>query len=261
MATNITFGTFSLQDSTYTTSDVEYRTIPAREIVLEDIARKPGKKLISQEFAERRIRLAGWILGTSASNLITVIDNLHTNVTQKVSGTLTIDTNREIEAIVASVTIPEPHYTQTAVPFQLELVAAEPFWKGPQQTVSVTTASGTSQQTISTTISGSVFAEPQITYNAPSGSGYTTTSGVIVEYGPTGEKITWSGTNASNPTLAYGDFARFDYENQLILEGSSEVNPFGVFSRWKPGSTNITITYSGIAQGGSVSMVYRPRYL
>lgn len=258
---NPTFGTFSLQDDNYITTDVEYRTIPARDIVLQDIARKPGKKVISQEFAERHIRIAGWILGDSSSDLIDKIDSLHNNVTRKTAGNLTIDTDRNIETFVASVSITDPHYTQTAVPFQVEFVAAEPFFRGTQQTATITVPSGTGEPhtlTTTITISGSVFAEPSIVYNAPGGSGVTTTSGIIIEYGPTSETVTWSGGNAS---LAYGNFAKFDYANQVLLEGSSVVDPFGVFSRWEPGSTNFTVTFSGQAQGGTIDFIYRPRYL
>lgn len=255
------FGSFSLQDANYVTSEVEYRSIPSRAIVLENIARKPGKKLVADEFIERRIKLAGWILGSDSNNLITLIDNLHSNITRKTSGTLTIDANREIEAIVASVTIPEPHYTQSAVPFELEFLAAEPFWKGPQQTVSLTVVSGTGEphtQAFTITISGSVFTEPSITYNAPAGAGTTTTSGVIIKYEPTAETVTWSGGNNG---VAYGSFVKFDYQNQLVLEDSAKIEAAGVFSRWEPGATNVTITYSGQAQGGSLDFVYRPRYL
>ena len=262
--TDITFGSFSLQDSVYLTSDVSYRTIPARDIVLENIVRKPGKKVISQEFIERRIKLAGWILGSDSSDLITRIDNLHSNVTRKNSGTLSIDTNKEIEAIAASVVIPEPHYTQSMVPFEIEFLAVEPFWKGPQLTVSLTVTSGSSEphtQTVTVTISGTVFAEPSITYNAPAGIGNTTTSGIRIEYEPTDEIITWSGTVAATPTLAYGNLIKFDYQNQQILEGVAAVEPSGVFARWEPGETNFTVTYSGRAQGGSLDFVYRPRYL
>lgn len=250
-----------MQDGSYIVDSVEYRSIPARDIVLENIARKPGKKLIAEEFIERRIKLAGWILGSDSSNLITLIDNLHSNVTRKTSGTLTIDANREIEAIVASVTIPEPHYTQSAVPFELEFLAAEPFWKGPQQTVSLTVTSGNTSNTTKTftiTISGSVFTEPSITYNAPAGTGTTTTSGIIIEYEPTAETVTWSGGNNG---VAYGSFVKFDYVNQLVLEDSTKIEAAGVFSRWEPGSTNVTTTFSGGVQGGTLDFVYRPRYL
>ena len=258
---NPSFGTFNLQTDNYIVSNIEYRTIPTRDIVLENIARKPGKKIISEEFIERRIKMAGWILGSDSTDLITRIDNLHNNVTRKTSGTLSIDANREIEAIVASVSIGDPHYSQTMVPMELEFIASEPFFKGPQQTVSLTVTSGNTSNTTKTftiTISGSVLAEPSITYNAPAGTGTTTTSGVIIEYSPTAETVTWSGGNNG---VAYGSFVKFDYVNQLVLEDSTKIEAAGVFSRWEPGSTNVTATFSGGVQGGTLDFVYRPRYL
>lgn len=259
---DITFDTFSLSDSNFITSDLEYRTIPTRDIVLESMSRKSGKKILSEEFAERHIKLAGWIIGSDASDLITQIDNLHSNITRKRAGTLTIDNNRDIEAIVASVTITDPQYSQSAVPFQIEFIAAEPFWRGPEQVVSLTVTSGTSEpQTLSATItiSGSIYAEPSISYNAPSGTGSTTTSGIQILYQPTGEFTTWSGN--SNATLAYGNFVKFDYANQFIYEGATKIAPRGTFPRWEPGETNFTVTFSGSQQGGSLDFVYRPRYL
>jgi len=164
---------------------------------------------------------------------------------------------------VASVSVEEPHYTQSMVPFEIEFIAAEPFWKGAQQTVSLTVTSGSATQpitkTVTLTISGSVYAEPSIVYTAPGSTGSTTTSGIQVVYNPTGEKVTWSGT--SNATLAYGNFVKFDYANQLILEGSTEIEATGVYSRWEPGETTFVTTFSGSQQGGTLNFIYRPRYL
>src|SRR3990167_4097027 len=109
---SVSFDGFSLETSNYIVSDITYRTIPVRDIVMESISRKPGKKMLSTEFAERRIRMAGYILGSDSADLISKIDSLHNNVTRKNSGLLSIDTNREIYATVASVAITDPHYTQ-----------------------------------------------------------------------------------------------------------------------------------------------------
>lgn len=255
------FDSFSLQDSNYITAEVEYRTIPIRNIQMEWIARKPGKKYLSTEFGERHIRMKGWIIGSDSSNLVTLIDNLHTNITRKKIGTLAIDSNRDIQAVVASVTVAEPHYSQSMVPMELEFIAAEAFWRGTQQTISLTVTSGTGEphtMSVTTTVSGSVFAEPSITYTAPGSTGNTTLSGIMVNYQATGETVTWSG-GAS--TLAYGSQVKFDYENQIILQNTTEIVATGVFSRWEPGSTNFVVTFSGQAQGGTLDFVYRPRYL
>jgi len=257
---NPIFNTFSLQDANYVTTNVEYRTIPRREVSLESIATKPGKKVVSTEFAERRIRLTGWILGSDSSDLITKIDELHLNVTRKEIGTLEIDSDRSIETIVSSVTVTDPHYSQSIVPIEMEFIAAEPFFQAPQHTTNFTVASGTSSGSHTMTISGTVFAEPEIHFNASGSTGQTTLSGLKIDYSPTSEYIMWSGTGATT-TLAYGSELEFNYANQLILEDTASIDQKGVFSRWEPGETNFTVTYSGTTQGGTLQVVYRPRYL
>ncbi len=258
MPIDIKFDAFDLQDSNYITEKINYRTIPSRPLVSEPIARKPGRKLVSTDFGVREITLAGWIIADSSSDLIDKMDDLNKNVTRKREGTLEIDTNRQIEAIVSAVTISDPHYTQSVVPFQIEFTCVDPFFRGTQLTASTTVASGVGSAVITTTISGSVFAEPSIVYNAPSGAGDTLTTDIQVEYGPTAETVTWSG---GGNALAYSDFVKFDYENQLILEGATDIEPSGVFSRWEPQSTTFTLTFTGNAQGGTIDLIYRPRYL
>jgi len=223
---------------------------------MESITRKPGKKLISQEFAERKITLAGWIIASDSSDLIAKIDDLHNNLTRKGEGIFAIDADRNIDAMVSIVSIGDPHYSQNIVPMEIEFIASEPFFKGNQQTVTWTITSGTASQEYSLTVSGTVFAEPLIIYNSPGSTGTSTTSGIEIEYEPTGQTVTWSGWG-----LAYSSFTRFDYQHHKVLEGSTEVEADGVFVRWEPGETDFTVTYSGTAPGGTLDFVYRPRYL
>lgn len=237
---NPTFDSFSLNDSHYITSEIEYRTIPNRELAMESISRKPGRKLISQEFAERHIRLSGWILGDDASDLLDKINDLHENVTRKDSGTLSVDTDKEIAATVASVAVMDPHYTQSMIPMDIEFIAVDPFFQGTQQTVTLDVPVGPKYQNITLTVSGSVFAEPTVTYTAPAGTGSTPTENIIVEYLSTAETVTWSG---GGTPLQYAEAVQFDYANQLILLDGGSEDISGVFSRWEPGSRNIKITY------------------
>ena len=255
-----TFDSFSLQDSNYITEQINYRTIPNRSLDTKKIARKPGVKLLAEDFAERTIKLRGYILGSNISDLKSKIDDLHSNITRKEDGTLQLEEGRTCTATLASIVIADPHYAQDFVPFDLEFLLADPFFYGDQQTVSWTVTSGTSSTSKTITISGTVFAEPSIKYFSPDASGQTTISGVQIEYTTTGESVTWSGTGATT-TLAYSDDLAFDYANQLILEAITESDIEGVFSRWEPGSTNFTCTFSGTAPGGSLNFSYQPRYL
>lgn len=259
-ATYPKFDGFSLQDDNYIIEEIGYRNSPSRSTDFDKIARRPGVKLLSSDFAERKVTMSGYIKGTSVSDLRDKIDTLHTYITRKEAGALNIESDRTGTAIVSNVTVTDPHYAQDMVPFSIEFLMPDPFFYGAQQTVNYTIASGTSSTTLSVSISGSVFAEPLLVYSAPTGTGFTTTSGIFISYNPTGETLTWSGTSGVTK-LAYGNTVSFDYSNYRILLGTSEVDLEGVFSRWEPVSTNFTVTFSGTAMGGSMQLSYQPRYL
>jgi hypothetical protein len=251
------FDSFELQTSNYIVSNIEYRTIPTREIALESISRRSGKKMLSTDFGERKIKMSGFVLGTSASNLQTNIDTFHLNVTRKTSGTLAFDATRSITATISTVAISDPQYSQTMVPFEIEFIAASPFYEGVQQTANTTVATGTGIKTITTTISGSVYAEPSITFTATAGSGDTTTKSIGILYSPTAEQTTWSGS----VVLPKGSAIQFDNANYRILNNTTEVAPIGSFPRWEPGSTTFYIYFYGGTQGGTVALTYYPRFL
>lgn len=254
-----TFDGFSLQDDNYITEEIIYRTIPARSVEMEQITRRPGTKILGSEFGARKVLLKGHIIADSATDLQSKIDAIHSNITRKEEGVLTIESGRTGTALVSSVGIMDPHYAQDYVPFEIEMVMPDPFFYGSQQTVSVTVTSGVSSVSFNTVISGSAYAEPTIVYTAPGTSGYTTTSGISIEYTPTAEILTWSGTSTN--TLAYNSSVTFNYADYSILEGLNEVDIEGVFARWEPITTSFIVTFSGTAQGGSIDFSYQPRYL
>src|SRR3990172_8807383 len=99
-----TFNSFSLQDGTYITTDIEYRTFPNRNLNLKQIARRPGVKLLGVEYAEKRIHLTGHVIGASASDLQSKVDSLHKTLATK-EGELIVDTNRTYHATVSSLTV------------------------------------------------------------------------------------------------------------------------------------------------------------
>jgi len=255
-----TFDGFSLQDDNYIIEEIVYRNSPSRSLDSQKIARRPGSKLVATDFAEKTISIKGSIVASSADELQTLIDNLHTNITRKESCLMFITVDRLAEVTVQSVGVGDPHYAMDYVPFEIELLMNNPFFYGMQQIVTYNIADGTSSMTDTITISGSVFAEPSITYNAPAGTGYTTTSGIIITYNNTGEVITWSGTGG-HTSLAQSSLVQFDFDDHRIVEGITETAIEGVFARWEPGLQTFQVTFSGTAQGGTLNFVYQPRYL
>lgn len=261
MATNYPkFDGFSLQDDNYIMSEINYRIIPKRRIETDKILRRPGVKILSSDFTERIVTMKGVIVADSVDELRTKIDDFHTNITRKENGLLYIESDRSASAIIDNVTIADPYYNQSYVPIEIQFLMADPFFYGAQQVTTWTVTSGVSSTSYTITVSGSVFAEPSITYYAPGSTGYTTTSGILLDYLSSAEQITWSGGTGSN-TLNYGGTVTFDYIEHLVTENTTNVHPTGVFSRWEPGVTNFNITFSGCAQGGTLQFAYQPRYL
>jgi len=256
-----TFDGFSLQSDNYILSEIVYRSTPTRATDTQRVARRPGVKLLAHDFGERTVRMSGHIIGSSASDLQTKIDNLHTNVTRKDEGALIIEADRSATATVTSVGVTDPHYAQDMVPFEIEFLLADPFFYGGLQTVNWSMDTSTTvSKTI--TISGSVFAVPTIIYDSPnSGASPTAVKSISIAYAPTAETVTWSGSTGDG-FLAKDASVTFDYNHHLITTGSVEVTTSGVFSRWEPGSTNFTIIFNGTpTTGGTLSFSYQPRYL
>jgi len=163
-----TFGGFSLQDDNYITTEIEYRTWPTRNTKTDKIAYRPGAKLLDTEFGEKRIILRGFIKGSSESDLQSKMDDFHQNVSEK-SQSLIIESGRTFTATASMVSISDPHYAVDIVPFELEFICADPFAYGSSRTVTMTVTSGVGSEDYTVTVSGSVFAEPSITYATVSG--------------------------------------------------------------------------------------------
>jgi len=255
-----TFSAFSLQDNNYITTGIENRTWPSRELKTSKIARKPGSKFVAEEFNERRVRLTGYVIGSSSSDLKDKIDTLYATL-QKKSQILQIESGRYYTASVASTVVGDPLYSQDYVPFELEFLCADPFAYGTPLTAQMTVTSGTIIQTFTTVISGSYYAEPSLVYTTPSATGNTTTSGVRILHSQTGEWADWDGTGTSDIYLDYSSSITFDYKNYKILQGTNQVNHTGTFAAWDPGNNEFTVTFNGNTVGGVLEISYTPRYL
>lgn len=253
------FASMSLQDSNYITTEIEYRTWPVRPSIVMKVARRPGSKFISEEFGERRIRLRGYIKGSSASDLQSKVDTLNAYL-QKTAETLQMEAGRTYTATAVSIAVGDPHYSQDFVPFDLEFLCADPFAYASEICASMTVVSGTASQSFTVTISGSYFAEPTIVYTTPSGSGDTTTSGVRITHDTSGE---WADLAcvAADQYIDYSSSVTFDYSAYKILQGTTQRNHTGVFSRWEPGTNNFTAVFGGLPLGGTLQLCYSPRYL
>lgn len=255
-----TFNGFSLQDNNYIVSDIEYRTWPKRDLSIMKIARRAGSKLTNTDFAERKISMRGHIIGSSVSDLQAKIDALYLEL-QKESKTLEIESNRFYTATTSSVTVSDPYYSQSMVPFEVEFTCVDPFAYGPTQSASMIVTSGSMTQTYSITISGTYAAEPTFIYSTPlTGVNNTTTSGIKATHISSGQYILWSGTGSST-YIPYSSNLTLDYSNYKLLLDDNQLNYSGVFTEMQPGVNQLQIQYMGNTVGGTLSVSYAPRYL
>lgn len=248
-----TFSGFSLQDSTYLTKNIQFRSMAPRNIETAIIARRLGARFVNQQVGYKVITLSGIILGTTAAGLQTAVDNLHKALNEK-EGSLEIDSGRVYTATRKTVNIPELNYTQTTALFEIEFICATPYSRGPATTAGFTVTSGTNTQTVTTTISGSVENRPTLTLTMPPGTGDSLITDIEIQNTYTGNTITISGT------YGYSNAVVFDYDNFNITNDGTTQDYIGQFDSFNPGSNSLTITVSGQNDGVTGLLSYRPRY-
>jgi hypothetical protein len=75
-----TFNTFSFNDSNFITERVVFKGYAGREVIRAHIARREGIKVLNTEFGEKEISLEGVVIGSSASNLQLLLDNMKKSI-------------------------------------------------------------------------------------------------------------------------------------------------------------------------------------
>lgn len=255
-----TFNGFSLQDSNFIAERITFKGYASREVIRGKVNRREGVKLLASEFGEKEIRIEGVIIGASASDLQTKLDDLKKYLTVE-EGDLVIETGRTFLATVESLVIPDEHYNQSKAPFEVTFVCSNPFAEGIQQTVIMPVQSGLFTFSGFVNISGSMFARPTIVYTPPSATGPTGIVKMVLTHTPTGQAVTISGFG-SGSSLGYQNPVTISLDDFTSLEGTGDINNSGAFARFAPGSNNYIITVSGKRfPGGSVALTYAPRYL
>lgn len=248
-----TFNGFSLQDSTYITKVVNYRSRATRNLESEIISRRIGKKIVNEQILEKVITIQGIINTASPTALQTAVDNLLQNLS-KVESTLVIDTGRMITATATRINIPDRTYSQTMVPFEVEFVAVKPYAEAELEQAHFIVTSGTNSLQINTTISGTVANRPSFSFVLPSGVGTSPVVEIDVQYVGTGNIITASGTFTAEKTLV------FNYDNFIVTNDGNNYDYVGQFDDIEPGSASFIVTVSGKNDGIRGTLEYNSRY-
>lgn len=257
-----TFNGFSLQDGNFITERIVFKGYASRGVIRAKVNRREGVKLLATEFGEKEVTIAGVIVGSSASNLQTLLDNMKKSLTEE-DGELVIEAGRTFHATVESLAVPDEHYNQSKAPFEASFVLSNPFAEGEQLTVVQNVASGSFTVSGLINISGSLFVRPTIIYTPPSVVGDTYIRRIDMYHVLTGQSIVISGFGSGQlQGLNYQNAVTVNLDNFTVLEGTDEMNTGGSFPKFEPGNNDYTLTASGRAfPGGTVSVIYKPRYL
>jgi predicted phage tail component-like protein len=259
---NPTFNGFSLQDSNFITERIYFKPYAKRAITRAKINRREGVKVLGTEFGEKPITVEGVIIGSSPSNLQTLIDNMKSALTAE-EGALIIEADRTFTATVEQLDVPDEHYNQSKAPFRVEFVCTNPFAEGSLLTATANVPSGVFTFSGLVNISGTLFSRPTITYTPPSNTGSTLIRRIDLSHTPTGQVVTISGLGSGAAGgLGYQNAVTINLDSFTTLDGSSAINNSGAFPRFEPGNNAYVLTASGRAfPGGTVTVSYKPRYL
>jgi hypothetical protein len=248
-------GILNINDKTkYLVEDVQYRSMPQRELTTGKIAIRPGEKLTSSEFSTKEITIKGYIFGNDPNDLRNNIDEF-----QKLAGlqtvALTID-ERTYTTTLTRMNLPQQYYNNTMQPYEATFKALQPFSFSSLLLVSGIAPSGIATISGTLVVSGTVFAEPSILVR-PIGnsSGNTGISSIKVKYLSTNQELVVSGGN-----YQYQRDVIFDFSNYIITSSGNNTDFAGFFARWEPGARQFTITISGGKPGFIYQLFYNPRY-
>ena len=239
----------------YLVEELEYKTMPARNLVYEPISTRPGDKMIAYEWGQKEIYFKGRIFGSTPAELQTNVDTLQKNFAVPFVS-ISIDEGRAYTGTLSEMSIPTQFYTLSMAEYEARFVCVDPFAYGTTLTVSGTVVSGTTTYSGQVTISGTQFAEPILTIIPGGGSsGDSGIKQMQIYHSPTGEIVTVSGTYNYLTNMVV------DYSNFYVTKDGLQVDYQGIFSRFEPGVVPFTITVvSGIKQTYNWKLSYQPRY-
>ena len=249
------YGNLDLQTEFIITSAVTYRQMGNRILNTTPISRRPGDKFLSEDFGSKTIVMEGYVVSTSTSGLIGLVDSMHKELA-KPEQSLIIDDGRQYVATCSKAEFPELSFNRSVTPFSLEFLSTAPFAYGDNLNATFVMPSGTLTQTITTTISGSAFAEPQLTLTTASGVGNAGFTKIVISHDTTGTNVTLSGI-WSKGLLS----TTYNYDNATVTYSGLLKDYTGTFDRWQAGDNSLTITFTGKNDFGVQGLLeYIPRY-
>ena len=252
----ITFNNYGLQNSSILTRFVKL-SAPILDLQKRAYPRAQGAYAEAAYWRETHIVLRGTIKGSSRTDMETRMDTLRKNLAV-FGGVLKIPwagSSRyyECHAIGLDRMFQErDHYHMTMCPFEIELVALQPFGRSGGRTVTdVPTPVTVSPTTMEFVNAGTAEAD-SLGYITVVTAG--TLSQVMWENTSNGDKITIASA------FSNGDQIVIDGENRRVTKNGTEIDYTGVLPKIIAGSNVFKITLTGSGFSLSVTELHYSRY-
>jgi phage-related protein len=257
MARAITLDGLDLQAGYFRIVETDAFNAPPKAVTVLDLARKDGAKAVFEKFGSRKMYLTGYIQADTEDNADGALDQLKSYVNRR-GLDLKIayrGENRVWRVNVESLQTARKNTDVSRMPFNLQLVAPNPFAKDETETTLVDEAGITTSTNISVVGGGSYFASPLtvITINSVN---------------PDDDYVTISIGNAIENTymsvtqiFQAGDVLTIDSFNEIIYLNNAIIEGDGLFPVWSPEGGTFEYTFDATSLDVDILSTYYRRWL
>lgn len=252
----ITFNFYGLQNSNIVTRFVKI-SAPSLDLQKRAYPRAQGMYAETAYWRETRIVLRGTVKGTTRADMETRMDEMRKNLAV-FGGVLKIPwagTSRYYECYAIGldkIFQERDHFHMTMCPFEVELVALQPFGR-------------TSGHTVADVPNPIVVSPTTIEFvNVGTAESDSVAYLTIVTAGSLSQIVWENTTNGDKVTVASsfvnGDQIIIDGENRRVTKNSVEIDYTGVLPKLVTGSNIFKITLTGAGFSLSVTEIHYPRF-
>ncbi len=250
---DIVFADYSLQNTGFITSSIDYEELKNIELNTFKYSRIDGGGVLSKYYRGRRITIKGTIKAETAEAFHTLIDEVKKNI-RFTEGNLDIrpigsTEIRRIKATLTDLDLPRQHFNITFCEITLVFTTAEPFFYAITNQSSTFEAK-TGNFTEDMTHDGSAEKSPRVYFVF--GVGTTATAMTITD--PEGRVLTVT------TALTNGDLLLVDGDNKVVELNGTEIDFSGSFPIFSPGGNNFTVGFTGTVLA-DVTFILQKNYL
>jgi len=257
MARAITLDGLDLQAGYFRIVETDAFNAPPKAVSVLDLARKDGAKAVFEKFGSRKINVTGYIQADTEDNADGALDQLKSYVNRRGLDLKVYyrGAYRVWRVNVESLQTARKNTDVSRMPFNLSMVAPNPFAKDETETTLVDEAGITTSTNIPVVGGGSYFAQPVtvITINSidPDDDYATISIGNAIE----NTYISITQIFQAGDVITIDSFNEIIYKNNEIIEGD------GLFPVWSPEGGTFEYTFDATTLDVDILSTYYRRWL